>query len=306
MTLPFVTGPVFVLALLTGLWLWTPDEDRGTLEARYAKAPSTFIEIEGVRVHLRDTGPRDAPAVILLHGFGSSLHTWEAWAHVLEARHRVIRYDQPGAGLTGVDPTGDYSDVRGMQVLLALMDRLGVERADLVGHSMGGRVAWRFAALHPEHVRKLVLVSPDGFASHGIEYNKAPAVPMLFRLVKYVMPKTLFRPNVAAAYGDPSLLTDAVVQRYYDLMRAPGVREALVARGEQLVLPEPLPILRTIRAPTLLLWGEKDAMIPIDNAADYLAALPDARLERLPGIGHVPQEEMPVASAQLVAAFLEP
>ena len=305
MTLPFTIGPAFLLALLTGLWLWTPDEDRATLEARYAQAPSTFIEVEGVRVHLRDTGPRDAPVVILLHGFGSSLHTWEAWSQVLEARHRVIRYDQSGAGLTGVDPTGDYSDARGMRVLLALMDRLGVERADLVGHSMGGRVAWRFAALHPERVRKLVLVSPDGFASHGIEYNKAPAVPMLFRLVKYVMPRPLFRPNVAAAYGDPSLLTDAVVQRYYDLMRAPGVRAALVARGEQLVLPEPLPILRTIRAPTLLLWGEKDAMIPIDNAADYLAALPDARLKPLPGIGHVPQEEVPVASVQLVAEFLE-
>jgi pimeloyl-ACP methyl ester carboxylesterase len=304
MNLPLVAGGMALLASLAGLWLWTPDQDRVSLEARYAGPPSRFVDVAGVRLHVRDSGPRDAPAVVLLHGFGSSLHTWEDWARELERDHRVIRYDLPGAGLTGADPSGDYSDVRGMQVLLGLLDQLGVARTSLVGHSMGGRLAWRFAAAHPERVERLVLVSPDGFASPGFRYGEAPAVPLMFRMMKYVLPKAMLRPNLAAAYGDPSVMTDALLDRYYALMLAPGVRSAMITRMEQSVLPEPAPLLRQIQAPTLLLWGEKDAMIPIANAADYLAALPHATLVRLPGVGHVPHEEIPSASLEPVRAFL--
>jgi pimeloyl-ACP methyl ester carboxylesterase len=140
-------GLVLGVALLGALWwLWTPDRPRAALEARHAAPPSAFVEVEGVRFHLRDTGPRDAPAVLLLHGFGSSLHTWEDWARAMEAERRVVRLDLPGFGLTGADPTGDYSDTRAVLLLAALLDRLGLPRVDLVGSSMGGRIAWRFAA----------------------------------------------------------------------------------------------------------------------------------------------------------------
>jgi alpha-beta hydrolase superfamily lysophospholipase len=81
-------------------WLYTPAKRRADLEAIYARAPSQFLEIAGMRLHLRDTGPKAAPALILLHGFGSSLQTWDEGAHDLEADHRVIRYDLPGFGLT--------------------------------------------------------------------------------------------------------------------------------------------------------------------------------------------------------------
>jgi pimeloyl-ACP methyl ester carboxylesterase len=83
-------------------------------------------------------GPRDAPAIIMLHGFGASLHTWEEWSALLEPNYRVIRMDLPGFGLTGADPTGDYTDARSIALLLALLDRLGVQRATFIGSSMGG------------------------------------------------------------------------------------------------------------------------------------------------------------------------
>ena len=92
--------------------------------------------------------------------------------------------------------------------------------------------------------------------------------------------------------------------RYRDLMLAPGVRDAMIARMEQVMLEDPEPLLRGIQAPTLLLWGEKDAMIPISNAADYLRTLPDATLATLPGLGHVPQEESPAVALAPVQAFL--
>lgn len=292
-----------VLVALLAYWLWTPDKPRAALEAKYLAAPADMIDVAGWRLHVRDTGPKSAPAVILLHGFGASLHTWEAWAQVLAADHRVIRFDLPGSGLSEPDPAGDYRDARTMDLLIALMDHLGVARASFVGNSIGGRIAWRFAAAHPERVDKLVLVSPDGFASPGFEYGKAPAVPFVLKAMRHVLPAPVLRMNLAPAYADPAVLTDALAARYHDLMRAPGARDALLARLAQTVLVDPLPLLRTIQAPTLLLWGERDALIPFGNSADYLAAIAGSRLVMLPGVGHLPQEEAP-GSVAAVREFL--
>jgi len=300
------TGLVSVALGALGLWLWTPDKNRAELEARYATAPTDFVETAGVRLHVRDTGPRDAPVVILLHGFGASLHTWELWAVPLSERLRVIRYDLTGAGLTGADPTGDYTDERAMQLLIALMDRLGIARASIVGHSMGGRVAWRFAAEHPERVDRLVLVAPDGFASPGFEYDRKPDVPAVMELMRYVMPKALLRMNLAPAYADSAKLTDEVVTRYHDLMVAPGVRGALLERLRQVVRRDPVAKLESIAAPVLLVWGEKDAVIPVTNAADYQKALKQSTLATFPAVGHIPQEEAPDVSLPAVRAFLVP
>ncbi|MFM9916983.1 MAG: alpha/beta fold hydrolase, partial [Rhizobacter sp.] len=261
-----------LIVLLIAFLLWTPDQDRTVLESRYLTAPTDIVEVAGVRLHVRDSGPRDASAVILIHGFGGSLHTWEPWAQVLAADHRVIRFDLPGSGLSAPDPTGDYTDARSLQLLIALMDQLGVAHASVVGHSIGGRIAWTFAARHPERVDKLVLVAPDGFASPGFEYGQAPEVPATVQLMRYVLPKPLLRMSLAPAYADASFLSDELTTRYHDLMLAPGSRDALIARMRQTTLVDPLPLLRSIRAPTLLVWGEKDAMIPFANSADYLKA----------------------------------
>lgn len=293
-----------LVALGAVAWLYTPDEGRAGLEAAYAKPPSVFLDVLGVRLHVRDTGPRAAPAVILLHGFGASLQTWEGWAQALERDRRVIRYDLPGFGLTGTDPSGDYTDERGIAVLLALMDRLGVARASIVGNSMGGRIAWRFAAGHPERTETLVLVSPDGFASPGLAYGVAPRVPLMMRALPYVLPSFMLRASLVPAYADPGAVTKAVFRRYRDMMLAPGVRRAIVARMGQQMLVDPVPLLRRIEAPTLLMWGERDGMIPFANSADYMRALPHATLAALPGIGHLPQEEAP-GTVGLVRAFLE-
>jgi pimeloyl-ACP methyl ester carboxylesterase len=301
-----VTSMVLIVVFVAlGLWLWTPDRDRATLEAKYAHGPADFLEVAGIRLHVRDTGPKAAPAVILVHGFGSSLHTWEAWAQTLAGDYRVIRFDLPGAGLTGPDPTGDYTDARSLPILAGLMDRLGLARASLIGNSIGGRIAWKFAAEYPARVDKLVLVSPDGFESPGFEYGRKPDVPSFVRLMRLALPASVLRMNLAPAFGDPAALTDDLVTRYHDLMLAPGVRDAMIARMEQAVLQDPVPLLRRIQAPTLLLWGERDAMIPFANARDYVGALAHATLVPLAGLGHVPQEEAPARSLQPVIAFLK-
>jgi pimeloyl-ACP methyl ester carboxylesterase len=297
----WIAGAAVVGIGALALWLYAPDKPRAALEAAY---PGDYRSVDGVRLRLRDTGPRDRPAVILLHGFGSSLDTWEPWARALSTRYRVIRFDLPGFGLTGADPTGDYTDAREMKILVDLMDQLGIQRASLIGNSLGGRIAWNFAALHPDRVTRLVLVSPDGFASPGFAYGVAPKTPLMMRALPYVAPRGLLKANLAAAYADPKHLSEATLTRYRDMMLAPGVRRAILARMGQVILRDPAPILARIETPTLLLWGEQDHMIPIANAADYLRDLPHATLVRLPNLGHVPFEEDPAASLAPVERFL--
>jgi pimeloyl-ACP methyl ester carboxylesterase len=299
-------APVMVLTALTllSLWLWTPDVPRASLEARYMDSPADLRSVGPWQLHVRQSGPPDAPAVVLLHGFGSSLHTWDAWAQGLARTHRVVRVDLPGSGLSPPDPAQDYRDERSLDMLLALMDSLGLQRSSWVGHSMGGRIAWTLAARFPERVDKLVLVAPDGFASFGFEYGKPMDVPATLGLMRHVLPKPLLRMNLQSAYARPEALSDAVTTRYHDLILAPGARQAMLDRLRQTVLQEPVPLLRQIKAPTLLVWGEADAMIPLSNAQDYLQALQSSRLVSWPQVGHLPQEEAAELSLQAVTEFL--
>jgi pimeloyl-ACP methyl ester carboxylesterase len=170
---------------------------------------------------------------------------------------------------------------------------------------MGGRIAWNLAAAHPERVSLLVLLAPDGFpdpnAKSDITYDVSPWLG----LMKYSLPQWALRMGgVAPAFADDSLLTPPMMQRYHDMMLAPGVRTALLERMRQTRNSDPLARLQSIQVPVLLLWGEKDAFIPVSNAQDYLKAMPQAKLVTLPGVGHVLHEEAPQASVHAVLDFL--
>jgi pimeloyl-ACP methyl ester carboxylesterase len=300
-----VLGGILIPTIIAaGIWAWTPDRTRGELSKKYWNSSTEYLTVGGTPLRIRDTGPKDAPAVILLHGFGSSLETWEPWAQTLSANYRVVRFDLPGCGLSEPDRTGDYSDSRSVALVKDLMDLLGLKTAALVGNSMGGRIAWRFAAAFPERTSKLVLISPDGFASPGFQYGKPPEVPALLHLMKYFLPRPALKMNLAAAYADPTRLTEPVVDRYYELLLASGNREAMLDRMRQSVLEDPVPVLLHLRTPTLLLWGKQDRLIPYANAADYLASLPNATLVSFADLGHVPHEEAPAESLQPLEKFL--
>ena len=293
------------LILLAALYLWTPDKSKAELEKTYGSPKNAYVSALGVNLHYQDTGPsKNAIPIVFLHGFGASLQTWETWAQALSEDYRVISVDLPGFGLTGEDPSGIYTDQRSVEVLEAFLKELNIPKVVLVGNSMGGKFAWQFAARYPNQVAKLVLISPDGYASPGIEYGKKPDVPAIADLYRYFFSKAFLAMNLEPAYANPKTLSDALVNRYYDLMLAPGVRGAILARMQQTVLQDPVPSLASIQVPTLLIWGEKDAFIPISNSNDYLKVMPNAKRVSLPNIGHLPQEEQPSIGLAALKEFL--
>lgn len=294
-----------MLAFFTvAFWGWTPDKSWEELEATYLQNSSDMMTVLGNQMHVRDRGPENASAVIMIHGFGSSLQTFAGWAESLKSEFRIVSIDLPGSGLSRPDSETDYSDERTIALIKDIMDQLGIRRATLAGNSIGGRISWRFAGTHPDRVEKLVLIAPDGFASDGFEYGKAPDIPAMTNIMKVFLPRYLIEENLSPAHGDPSTLTPDMVTRYHDNLIGPGTRQAVIDRLRQTVLIDPVPILKTIDVPVLLLWGEKDSLIPASHALDYSNVLSDSRTVVLPELGHVPQEEDPATSLKPVRAFL--
>ena len=184
---------VFVFLIAGLLATWAPDRSVEQLAIRWAPSPSTWLEVAGMRVHLRDEGPRDdKEPIVLLHGTSASLHTWDGWAETLKTQRRVIRFDLPAYGLTGPNPEGDYSVEAYVRFVLQVMDTLKVQRFVLAGNSLGGQIAWETAVAHPQRVAKLVLVDAGGypFESQSVPLAfQLARLPVLRSVMEYVLPQ---------------------------------------------------------------------------------------------------------------------
>jgi pimeloyl-ACP methyl ester carboxylesterase len=296
-------GTAFLAVALYGLW--TPDLERAELEKRYFSSSPQIIDVDGLKVYYKETGPQGAPALLLLHGFGSSFQAWDDWSLKLEQKYRVIRLDLPGFGLTGASPANDYSEEKDLAILTHFADKLGLEKFSVVGHSMGGKMAWSLAASQPERVQALVLMAPDGFPETKDIGTKPYEVPAIMGLIKFVLPKYLVRKSIEPAFVQADALNDALVNRYFDMLRAPGVRGAILERSNQTIYTDPVPRLKAIKAPTLLIWGEQDQMIPSTNAQSYANVLSNSTTVLVPKLGHLLQEEQPEKGLAVVLQFLD-
>ncbi len=293
-----------------GIWGYAPDRDVAELRAEYAGEPSQFVELpNGQTVHIRDTGPRDAPTLLLIHGSGASLHTWEGWADALGDDYRIIRYDQPGHGLTGPHISGDYSGKAFSDTAAMVMDHLGVSNYLVAGNSMGGWVAWTHALTYPERVKGLILVDASGAPS------AAPrSIPIGFRLaqspivqpfITVFTPRSIIASTLEGSVADKEALTDAQVDRYWNLLRYPGNRQATLDRGKAARTPLTPETIAQINAPTLILWGSQDKLIPVDAARWFDKHIPDSNLVIYGDLGHIPMEEDAERTAKDVDSWLK-
>jgi pimeloyl-ACP methyl ester carboxylesterase len=310
--LPRLLGALLILTALMLAVSRAPEVPAAGLVARWAPAPSDFIAVRGLVVHVRDEGPRSDPEpIVLLHGTSASLHTWDGWAQVLKRQRRVIRMDLPGFGLTGPFG-GEYAedDYRGdtyARFVLDLMDTLQVPRAVLAGNSLGGEIAWRTATLAPQRVTRLVLVDATGldFQPERIPLGFVLArLPVFSTLSESILPRELVAASVSAVYGDPAKVTPELVDRYYQLTLREGNRRALALRLRQLEPGAAAGRLGQIQVPTLILWGGRDQLVPPSVGEDLQGRIPGSQRQVFPALGHVPHEEGPAETVAAVQAFL--
>lgn len=288
---------------------WAPDLPLEELKGRWAPPPSRFIEVNGIQVHLRDEGPHDDPApIVLLHGTSASLHTWQGWAVALREQRRVIRFDLPGFGLTGPNRQNDYSTAADVLFVRAVMDKLGVQHFVLAGNSLGGLIAWTAAAQMPDRVDRLILVDSAGYPPLATRQEiplgfRIARMPWLRELAKYTLPRGVVETTLRQLYGDPSKVNADQVDLYMAMARRAGNRDALGQRIAQ-AQPADLSLLKKIHAPTLILWGGRDRLLPPEMGRRFEHDIPGSVLMVFDDVGHIPQEEDPKRTVATVRRFL--
>lgn len=283
------------------------------LEQKYGFPESRYFEAEpGLAVHYLDEGPRAKPAIVLVHGFAASVHAWRPWVERLKADFRVVSLDLPGHGLTRA-PKNYRASLDGNVALVdALASELRIDRFVLGGNSMGGGVAWNYALAHPERLRGLVLVNAAGWPGERARGGDGP--PMVFSLMnnpvgrgvlKLFDPRMFATGGLKSAYVDEALVDQALVDRYAEMALAPGHRDVLLTQRSGPATPRTAADFARIATPTLVMQGEKDAIIPPEQQAAIAAAIPGAKLVAYPQGGHVPMEQLPDETARDLRAFLE-
>jgi pimeloyl-ACP methyl ester carboxylesterase len=306
-----IGGVVVALALLIGAFVvatWVPERTVEDLRSRWAPPPSVFVGVAGMKVHLRDEGPKeDRHPIVLLHGTGSSLHAWEGWAEALKGRRRVIRFDLPGFGLTGPSPDGIYAIDNDVGLVIAILDHFGIERCVLGGNSLGGTVSWRTALSYPSRVEMLILVDSGGYPAHPTSVPigfQLARIPGINRLLQNTLPRSLVEQGLRNVFGDPSKVTQELVDRSVELTQREGNRRALIERytqRESATLAHRIP---ELKLPTLIIWGGRDRLIPPDDAERFHHDIAGSTLVVFDALGHAPEEEDPAQTVLAVKQFL--
>lgn len=313
----FVLRALAALALLLivaagGIYLALrgPTTPYAELQARWATPQSHYADLgDGIRVHYREDGPKDAPVLILVHGYGDSHFTWEGWTPILSRHYRVIALDLPGHGLTEAPASYILRAPDLADLVARFAKEIGVEHFAIAGNSLGGGVAWQVAARHPEVLDALILDAAAG-------WPQPPAGPpsLAFRILahplgreflKHIDNKPLIRQGVRGEVGDPSVISDAFIDRWAALQLAPGHRDILLdidMGSVALATPESVGAIKT---PTLVLQGEIDPVINKSSGEKFAQYIPGAKLILYPGVGHLPQVEIPQKSAQDADDFLK-
>jgi pimeloyl-ACP methyl ester carboxylesterase len=307
-----VAGVALALIVSVGLVLalyWAPDRPVAELATRWAGPPSKFVPIGQMMVHVRDEGPRDHPMpIVMVHGFGGNLYNWQGWADALKGQRRVIRFDLPGFGLTGPSPDNDYSIDGYLRFMRAALDRLAVKRCALAGNSFGGLIAWRTALADPERVQRLILVGAAGyeFKPSSVPLGlKLVLTPGVRGLLAHVGSRALVEASLRNLFGDLDRVSPEFVDRQFEISLREGNRRARLEVLRQVhVDARDASLIAQLRQPTLLLWGERDGLVPLRYAERFHRDIAGSRLVVLEGLGHVPQVEDPMRSVVEVERFL--
>jgi pimeloyl-ACP methyl ester carboxylesterase len=270
------------------------------------------IELHGRRVVYRAAG--SGPPIVLIHGMLNSSGHWQAVARQLAAGHTVIAPDLIGHGDSAA-PRGDYSLGAHAASIRDLLAAIGVERASIVGHSLGGGVAMQFFYQFPQRVERLVLISSGGLGREVSPLLRTAALPGMSGLLSMTIhPRMLggiraagLRLRERGASAGVYLQALARALRPLESREAQSaflhtLRSVIDVQGQRVSATDRLYLLATI--PTLIIWGERDNTIPIAHGRLAHEAIPESRFQTLPGVAHFPHLEDPGALSELLAAFM--
>lgn len=263
-------------------------------------------EIGGRQVRVVERG--EGEPLVLLHGFGASAASWRLVAPALAKTRRVIALDLNGFGYTERprEPAA-YTPEGQAALVIALLDHLGIERADVAGHSYGGGLALLLAARHPERVRALVLVDttrPEYGRARRSRLASFRPLTSLFARTFLLRPATVRR-ALERSVADPAGVTEELVRLYLAPLRVEGAIDAYVGLTAPVPGPAPEPVdLAAIGQPALVVWGEEDRLIAVRWGRELARTLPHAELVVLPETGHLPPEERPAELAAAIEGFL--
>lgn len=305
-----VVGVLVLLIVLAIAVMWRGDIPYAELEKRYATPTSHYLDLPGgIHMHYRDEGKADGPVLVLVHGFGASSADWDDWAKRLGDTYRIIAPDLPGHGLTRA--TAGYTGGADGQVEAVenLARALNLPPFVIAGNSMGGGVAWRYTLAHPERVKGLVLVDAGGWPPAKAQKQGAfiftlLANPLTRGIIKNLDNSALVKQGMEAAFINKALVTPAMVKRYTDFSRAPGHRDILTTRPA-IPATDPTQLLANIAAPTLIMVGAEDHVIPAADGERFAKAIPGSVLIVYPGVGHAPMQQIPDKSAADLRAWLQ-
>lgn len=330
----FIKGMIWTLVVAAGLLaaatavFYRGDIALATLAEEYETDESLYADIafltaagetRNVRVHAMAWGEQDDPAVVLLHGMFSSSHTFIPWAERLaEEGYYVLAVDLPGFGLSEVYPDKMTSQRRHAAVVRALLEQLSIEEAFVGGNSMGGGVAWYFASeYHGIDFNVLGVILIDAVYPGMTGEDEGGGLRSLLSspvgaFLSNMTPRFLLRSILKGAYGSEAGMNEAVVDRYYLLLRGEGHREAIVSQTTE-ADPEGSPsgMERLLRLKeegiaTLVMWGDLDSWIPVATADLFAQTLelPASNVIVYDTLGHVPMEEDPQRTIEDVLDFL--
>lgn len=278
------------------------------IKAKYANTASKYLPLMGMEVHYRDEGnPSDSFPLVLIHGTSSSLHTWDSLVSIMlthtHYKKRIIRFDLPAFGITGPNPENYYAGDYYVRFLDSFLNKMHIQKCALAGNSLGGSIAWQYSVAHPEKIGKLILIDAGGYPKKNEKGSlgfKLATIPVINNLLLVITPKFLIRKSLETVFYDNRLISDAIVTRYYEMLLREGNRAATLSlfKNRTVLLPDPI---KTITQPTLILWGDKDHLIDVDNAYLFQKDIKGSTLTIYKNIGHTPMEEAP----QLVAASIE-
>lgn len=290
-------------AFATAVWVYR-DIPAEALEARYAAPASLFINVDGVRMHFQDQG--NGEPVILIHGEFASLFAWNSWVQQLQGSYRLLRFDMSGHGLTGPDATGAYSVERSVELLERFSTALQLEKFSIAATSMGATVALHYAAKHPDHIVKLILLNPELPNKNRKQDSIDPK--WASKVLRLITPRKLTEYVLQIGFGNPENISQALISRWHDLWLRDGQRDAMSEFLRQRDTSETSNVIAQITAPALVIWGGKRPVESIDTAGSFIELFPEETNVHLiiyPEIGQLIIQEAPGDTAQDALDFLQ-